>query len=732
MEKKILRLLIVDDSPDDTEAAVAAVRKGGYMIKSQRVQDLAGMQVALDKGSWDVVLSEFALPHFGAQMVHDLLRNADLDIPFIVLTREISDTDLDKIMRAGARDVILKTQFARLAPVIAREMEVAAMMKAYKNSRVALEEMESKHRAVIEGSREAICYSQDGMHVNVNKAYLALFGYQDAAELEGVPVMNLIDKSDQPRFKEMLRGLAKGETPAPQELTGVKQDGTRLTLEFAVSSIVLEGQPCSQIVVADVSRRKAVESKLQYLNQHDALTGLFNRHYFLQELGKAVDRGRRGEGDSAVFHVEVEQLKEINDALGYAAGDRLLIRIAKLLREHLGETAMVARLGGDELAAILPPTPEPTLRKLATAVQATLNMNPFNEGGKTFQCAYNINVAVIDRNTESAQALLSRTSRSSHPRAPTPAATASVPQAAPAVVPPPPTPTPAAAPKEPAPVTTPAPRPAVLSASDSGWKERIAVALTRNDFTLAYQPIINLHGDAAEFYEVLVRMNDPGGALIQPAEFMPAAEKSGLSAAIDRWVVRHAIEALATLHREGRQASFFINVCPSALQDRELLPLIGQTLFATGLKHSAVIFEADESAIAAAPAQAGTFIKAINQIGCRVCVDNFGAKAGALSHLRGLAIQFIKIEGSLVRNLTNDAASQETLKAVVEVAKTLNAYTVAKSVEKAENLAMLWNFGLDYVQGNYFQEADTQLGYDYTGETTLASDAVSTPTWANR
>lgn len=731
MEKKILRLLIIDDSPDDTEATVAAVRKGGYMIKSQRVQDLAGMQAALDKGNWDVVLSEFALPHFGAQMVHDLLRNAGLDIPFIVLTREIGDADLDKIMRAGARDVILKTQTARLAPVIARELEVAAMMKAFKNARVSLEEMESKHRAVIEGSREAICYSQDGMHVNVNKAYLALFGYQEAAELEGVPVMNLIDKTDQPRFKDMLRRLTKGETPEPQELTGVKQDGTRLTLEFAVSSIVLEGQPCSQIVVADVSRRKAVESKLQYLNQHDALTGLFNRHYFLQELGKAVDHGRRGEGDSAVFYVEVEQLKEINDALGYAAGDRLLIRIAKLLREHLGETAMVARLGGDELAAILPATPESTLKQLAATVQAALDANPFNEGGKTFRCTYNINVAVIDRNTESAQALLSRTLRSSQARAAKPAVPTETPQPPRAAATPPP-PAPEAAPKEPAAPAAPVSRPAVLSASDAGWKERIAVALKRNDFTLAYQPIINLHGDAAEFYEVLVRMNDTGGALIQPAEFMPTAEKSGLSAAIDRWVVRHAIEALATLHREGRQASFFINVCPSALQDRDLLPLIGQTLFATGLKHNAVIFEADESAIAAAPAQAATFIKAVNQIGCRVCIDNFGAKAGALNHLRGLGIQFIKLEGSLVRNLSTDAASQETLKAVVEVAKTLNAYTVAKSVEKAENLAMLWNFGLDYVQGNYFQEADTQIAYEYTGEATLASDAVSTPTWANR
>ena len=107
MEKKILRLLIVDDSPDDAELAVAALRKAGYMLKSQRVQDLASMQTALDKGTWDVVLSEHTLPHFGAQLALDLVKRARLDAPFIVVTRNIRDHDLVKIMHGGAHDVSL-------------------------------------------------------------------------------------------------------------------------------------------------------------------------------------------------------------------------------------------------------------------------------------------------------------------------------------------------------------------------------------------------------------------------------------------------------------------------------------------------------------------------------------------------------------------------------------------------------------------------------------------------
>ena len=205
MEKKILRLLIVDDSPDDAELAVAALRKAGYMLKNQRVQDLASMQAALDKGPWDVVLSEYTLPHFGAQLALDLVKRALLDIPFIVVTRNIRDPDLVKIMRNGAHDVVLKNQSARLAPVVERELRVTEERHQFRQMTKALSEVENKNRVIIEGSREAIGYCQDGMHIDANKAYLDMFGYENNKELEGVPVLNLIDKSDHPRFKDFLR-----------------------------------------------------------------------------------------------------------------------------------------------------------------------------------------------------------------------------------------------------------------------------------------------------------------------------------------------------------------------------------------------------------------------------------------------------------------------------------------------------------------------------------------------
>lgn len=755
MEKKILRVLIVDDSPDDAEGTVVAVRKGGYMLKSQRVQDLASMQASLDKGTWDLVLSEYEIPHFGAQMALDLLKRAGVHAPLIVMTRAIPDDGLVQIMRAGARDVVLKSQAARLAPAIRREIQSADDRQALEAAQAKLGELEQQQRAVIEGTREAICYSQDGMHVNANKAYLALFGYSDASELEGIPVMNLIDKTDHARFKETLRKHTKEGTLTAQEFVGLKQDGAHFAIEMALSTIELEGEPCTQMVVTDISKRKAAESKLQYMSQHDPLTGLFNRHHFLQEAAKAVDSARKGKGGATLLYIDLHQLKEINDNLGYAAGDRLLIRVTKLFRERLGDDAILARYGGDEFVALLPNKSAAEVRERTDALHKALHDASFAEGGRTYHCGCTLGTAQIDRNAENAQKVIAtayQASQKDRPLAPA-AATPVAPGKRPSVVTreQPEPETPAAAPAKPrlavaqprqAPPSAPAPQaPRAASAAPASrpppaaagkWVEPIRHALAHDGFTLAYQPVVNLHGDPAEFFEVLVRLQGPDGELVNAGQFIPEAERAGLSTDIDRWVTRVAIEGLATLHQEERKATFFVNVSPPAFVDKELITSTAQALFAAGIKAKYLVFEIDEAAVAKSPTAAAGFLRSAKKIGCGVSIDNFGRDPKALEALHDIKIDFAKIDGSFIRNLAGDAVSEAALKALVEVAKSFDILTVAKSVEKAENLAELWRYSVDYVMGNYFQEADASTSYDFGGETELSSDTITAPSWAAR
>lgn len=694
MEKKILRLLIVDDSPDDVEVTQTTLRKAGYTLKMQRVQDAAGVQGALAKGEWDVVLSEFSLPHFGADIALELVRGAGLDIPFIVLTRAIKDTDLARIMHAGARDVILKNQPVRIPPVVERELAVAELAREHRSLAQQAKESEEKHRAVTEGSHEAIGYSQDGMHIDANQAYLDVFGYENLGELEGIPVMNLIDKTDQAKFKDYLRKATNQGAQTGQEFQAIRRDGSRFHVELTAAPITVRGEKCAQILAVDISKRKTVEDKLQFLNQRDPLTGLFNRGTFLQELQRHVDLSKQGKGRGGLIYLDMTQLKEINTTFGHATGDRILIQVSKQLRDKFSD-AVAGRFGGEEITLLLPNADAAGLKQAAETILGSLKDLSLTKDGKTYTCDCAIGLAVIDQNTANVQAVMSTAFAQAREAAAQKArATAAA-------------------------IKIEAGKPAIDPALVETWSKRVRAALENNEFQLTYQPIINLHGEAAEMYEVLLRLQEPDGNLIEPGQFMPAAEAGGLGPAIDRWVLGQSLRALAELDRQGRAASLFINLCPDAFKDADLLAVLMKGLKELKVKPESVVLEVDESAVVANYADAKTFIQSVKKLGCRFTVDNFGTSLATLNQLRDLPVQFLKISGTIVRNLSTDRVSQASLKAAIQLAQALDKKTIAKSVEKAEDMSILFNLGVDYVQGHYFQEADSQMRHgEHTGSIT--------------
>ena len=228
-----------------------------------------------------------------------------------------------------------------------------------------------------------------------------------------------------------------------------------------------------------------------------------------------------------------------------------------------------------------------------------------------------------------------------------------------------------------------------------------------------------------------LRMLGEDGHPIPAGQFMVAAEQAGLAAAIDRWVVQRAIEALKELHGENRKATFFVNLCPSSFREPDLIVQTQKHLRAMNVKSKYLSFEADESALISAPAEARAFLQAVKTLGCRFTVDNLGNNMNNLNQLRDLPIDCLKIAGEHIRDLASDPVAQASLKALIQVAKAMDKQIIAKSVEKAEDLAALWNLNVDYVQGHYFQEANSGLAYEFGTEHSVSSGDDS-PRWASR
>jgi len=705
MEKKIIRLLIVDDSPDDAEVPVNILRQAGYMLKSQRVHDMATMEAAMHKGRWDLVISENILPQFSAAMALDQIKRAGYDIPFLILAREISDDAMQSMMASGVHDVIRKQQIGRLLPSIKREIRNAGIRAEYYKLASKADEVEKKEQQIIESSREAVAYVHEGVHVDANVAYLKIFGFDTKEQVAEVPLLNLIEKNDQPAFKKFIRKA--DQDSEPEQFTAVRQDGSTLHVEMTISPVVIEGEQCTQVVVTDVSKRQAVENKLKYLSQHDPLTGLFGRHYFMRELNDAANKAKTSGARFVLFYFNVDRLTEINEKVGYAAGDRLLLKISKILSGLTATVGIASRLGGDEFTLLLPISSTDEVEQHETLVNKALKHVSFSESGDNYQCSCSISHIEIDDKTVSSQKALSTVYNACSKNKTYKT------QDKPKV-------------KE----TVNIESKKFADPSDQAWEKRIKEALDKDLFELSYQPVVNLHNEAEEFYEVLLRMDEGGGNLITAGEFMPAAQRSGLMAAIDKWVLQQVVEALANLHSDNRDTSLFVNISKDTFLDKNISIFTKKALQEAGVLPKNLIIEIDDRDLMEYPKDGSETIRHFSGIGCEVSIDNFGTGLGTIDMLEKLPVNYLKLSGKALQDLTDNPKRQGIFQVMVDLGRVLGKKIVAKSVENAEALSFLYQKEVDFVQGYYFLENTGETDTSSDIDATLDSEMINAPGWS--
>lgn len=245
-------------------------------------------------------------------------------------------------------------------------------------------------------------------------------------------------------------------------------------------------------------------------------------------------------------------------------------------------------------------------------------------------------------------------------------------------------------------------------------QQQLKVALTDGRFKLVYQPIVPLHAQPAEIYEVLIRMIDENGEEISPARFMPVAEKAGLMPEIDRWVIRTSMETLVKLHGENKETSLLVKLSEDSLDDQSLVPWLNERLSEFHLPGDTLIFELKEAYVVNHPEAAKQLIQELKQSHCRMALGHFGSDSHSLDHLEQLRVDFVKLAGSFVDNLSSDSKIQAMVKAVVQTAHDLGTLTVATFVQDASIMATLWQCNVDYIQGYFLQAPDQDMSYNFS------------------
>ena len=566
--------------------------------------------------------------------------------------------------------------------------ELGQLLAALDNMRDQVHSRQERLETIMDNAAEGIVtFDTEGKIEGYNRAAGKLFGWSEQ-EILGMHIGSLLrpdsaDTREQYQEHFMRTELAR-LIGREGELTGRHKDGSAFPLALKISRMTLQGRGVYVALAADISERKAFIEDLKLMAEHDGLTGLHNRSYFLGELERVVERVRRTKEPCAVLYLDLDNFKYINDVHGHAAGDQLLIEVANTLRRRGRKSDLIARLGGDEFSVLLYNIPPERVFEVAESFRKSLADSIFRQGMVTANVACSIGAAMITPQTESAVQVMSQADIASHMAKRLGRNRVHVFEVADA-------------------------ENAATMALDMGWTQRIKDAIANNRFALACQPIVNTRTRAIESYEVLIRMLDEKDALIMPAGFLPPAERFGLMVDIDKWVIAHAIDTLAWQRRELPKLRYSINLSGQTLSDPGVCDLIQAKLAATGLDPAALTFEVTETVAIADMAVAAAFLARLKSLGCRTALDDFGSGMSSFAYLRDLPVDIIKIDGRFVKNLDTSLVDQAMVRAMNEIAHVLGKQTVAEFVENEESFRLLAEFGVDFGQGYHLGRPDVIL-----------------------
>ncbi|GJQ60756.1 MAG: EAL domain-containing protein [Candidatus Scalindua sp. AMX11] len=426
-------------------------------------------------------------------------------------------------------------------------------------------------------------------------------------------------------------------------------------------------------VKEDITERKRFEVQLIFLADHDPLTNLYNRRRFHEELGRCLVQSKRYHTTGALLFLDLDNFKYYNDTYGHLKGDELLVKLAGVLKNNIRETDTLARLGGDEFAIILPFAGAEEAQSISQHILGIVREYiPLLEN-KSLCLTASIGIVLFPEYGSDIDTLLSYADRAMYK----------------------------AKQQGRNKVCLFSNADKMLLESQQNWDTSMRDALAQNKFVLYLQPIIDISKKILYGYEVLLRMVGEKGEHILPKDFFPLAEQFGHIHSIDRWVICRAIQLIAEYALDRRRLQVTVNVSGKAFTDSELLPMIKEELTRSGINQQYLVFEITESAIIENFTEANNFINTLKEIGCRFALDDFGVGFSTFSYLKHLPVDYLKIDGSFISDLSCNSVDQHLVKAMVEVASGLKKQTIAEFVKNAEVLRLLRTLGVDYAQGYY-------------------------------
>ena len=687
-QEHALRLMLVDDSVEEAEGIVSALRNAGIAVRPLRPTTPEELQQQLASQAVDLVLASEPCKTIAFNLVQQFVASSGKDIPLIAVLEQVDTDRYADLFAAGARNIALRHKQPQLLATVRTEWADLDARRALRRLEAQVRETERRCDALIESSRDPIAYVHEGMHIRANAAYLEMFGFESFEDIEGMSLLDLVAPQHLEGFKQLLKSMSKGEHPPPRyELDARDIEGRTFPAVMEFTLAQYEGEACQQVIFRRQAEDPELARKVEELRQRDQVTGLLNRQTFLHALEDAVADAAENSTQHGLLLLEPDHYQRLLNEIGLDSADAVMASLADRLRSELPAEAVAARFSENSFAVLLRDADHNATEMLATRICNTFAAEVFAIGQRSSVITASIGgVQISQKNASVSQALAK--------------AAAGVQSAA-------------GVGGNRHELYDPNAMDRAEAERIQAWVQRIRDALDNQRFVLHFQPIINLQGDTHPVYDTLLRLDGGDGELVSPNTFIPIAEEYGLLGEIDRYVVDRAIELIAQRNRAGKPVTLLVKVSQHSIQDPQLATHIGQRLTAQGANGEYLVLQMQESKVFTHLHAVQEFAGVVNQYGCRIGLEQFGAGLDSFQLLTHVQPQLLKIDRSFIEDLPKNNDSQQRVRDIARKARDLGILTIAEFVQDAASMSILFSAGVDYVEGHFLAAAGPEMNYDF-------------------
>lgn len=656
-ESTPLRLLVVDGDDALKENTVRALRRRGDPVTATRVEDAAGLEATLAGDGADLVLLHPHLPGVDPAAVVAAATRAEPPVPVLLLAGSTSPAAV------GARDRVDPDDPEDLVHRLRREAADGAARRRLGLLERRYRDSERRAHELVDRSRDPIAYIQEGILVHANPAFRRRLG--EEAEPEGTPLLEWLRGEGREAVKKALRRTegAHGR-PGPLSAELLRAGGHGEAVQLDLRPADYQGEPAIQLTLQSGEEEGALRQRVRRLEHQDPITGLFNRQHFLQSL-EALAPGR-DEG-APVICLTVDHFEDLRDRLNPAGADALLARIAERLRRRFSPRHHLARFQGSRFTALLEALDAPTLERLGQALCRDIADDLFEVGEHSLPVSASIGIACWNGD-ESPVELLERAFDAAREAADGGGNTACL-----------------------------APAPDRGEGADD-WLDALERALAEDRLVHVFQPVGDVRSAATHGGELLVRLRDREGTLHPPGVFLSAARRGGLMPRLDRLTLDHAAGRLA----RGESGPLFLKVAAESLEEADFPAWFGERFAGEGA--NGLVIELAEADVVAHLKAAVALAETVRAVGGAVALEHFGTAPDGETAQERLQAEYLKVDGEVIARLEEDPDYRSRLEGIVRLAAETGATTIAERVESARTLPLLWQAGVDRIQG-YFLHA---------------------------